>query len=863
MNSQQRQDAKRVIRLPFGLLGFEEVKNYLLLPNSADDRLLSLQMLEGAKRSFLVIPPGLVLPDYQPEISNQDAEVLGLTDATDAVVLNIVTQRESATTVNLKGPIVINRHTLIGKQIIPENASKFGLRHPMNGFRKTARNAGESPVQPAALHARPAPKSVAYSCVVDQDPTLAAQCFIWVNCLLEIQQVPPENIFVHHPDIANADFAAWLKSRRVNLVKIKPFDARSPHCNKLQQLKTFIKGEFDRVILMDCDTAWVGNAPFPSVGPAAGKIVTNANPPESILARIFHEAGVGEPNWVPVTFQRGPDLQFSDRNNLNGGLYVLAGSLVPQIDAAWRRWADWCLDHRHLFGSYGIHVDQVSFALALRELGIWADLLPNEWNFSIHVPAAELSDLTPQIIHYHRQIGAHFKIKLVGLPKPDQAISALNERIEGFLGRHFVNSVFWDLRYRIDPNLGSGVGSRGDCLVDKRQWLEYALETFANKKVVDIGCGDLEVIRTLPLKNYVGLDVSQEALALARPKRPDWRFTHIAADEPALLKGDAVVCLDVLIHQRREDEFNALIQRLANAAGERLIVSGFNEPQSSAGICSFHRPIVAALEETGLFSEISVIGKYRDLSLVVADKRRAGFAAHPNDMSAADFNEASRLSKRADLLRLLADLSRETFGFYTRHFPRTIEYPWVAEKLEWLRPGQRVLDLGAGLNPLPLFLARRGIRVDTLDSHPVKRVPPADSTWNEWGFYDYAQVHSNLRSHQLDAAAFEPDSPLDVVYSVSVIEHMPRATWEAVLGRCRSWLAGNGRLLLTIDLIPGTDSLWNYSEGQVVEPVEVHGNVTDFVNCLRSLGFRVTETFTQRQVPKSRTDLLFIDCVVN
>jgi 2-polyprenyl-3-methyl-5-hydroxy-6-metoxy-1,4-benzoquinol methylase len=696
---------------------------------------------------------------------------------------------------------------------------------------------------------------------------MAAQTFIWVNCLLEIQMAPPENVFIHHTGIDNADFASWLESRRINLVKIKPFDARSPHCNKLQQIATFVQRKFDRVILMDCDTAWVGHAPLPRGGPVAAKVVDLARPSEAILTAIFHKAGFGDPDWIPVSVPMGPGVQWTDRNNCNGGVYFLEGAMLPQIDAAWRRWADWCLDHRQLFGEFAVNVDQVSLALAMRELGLSIDSLPIEWNYPVQpaavLPTAQLPDVAPQILHYHRQIGPYFKIERMGVPKPDQAIQMLNERIGGFLARHFVNSVFWNLRYRIDPTLGSGIGSRGDLLLAKRKWLGCALGTFQHKRVVDVGCGDLEVMQTQPIKDYIGLDVSQEALTLARAKRPDWRFVHITAEEPAFVQGDAVICLDVLIHQKRASEFDALIRRLVHAAGQRLIVSGFNEPHPLAETVSFHRPLVAALAETGLFSEISVIGKYRGLSLVVADKRRADSAAHPHDMSAADFNEASRLTQRPDLLRYLVDLSRETFGFYTSHFPRTIEYPWVAEKLESLRPGRRVLDIGAGLNPLPIFLARRGVKVDTVDSHPLVRVPPTDATWNEWGFYDYARMHPNLRSHQLNAFSFEPESPLDVIYSVSVIEHMPRATWEAILGRCRRWLGKNGRLVLTIDLISGTESLWNYSEGKVVEPVDVHGNIGDLVRCLDGLGFTPLESFVSEQVPKSKTDLFFIDCMVS
>jgi flagellar assembly factor FliW len=47
-------------------------------------------------------------------------------------VLNIVTLRNGdRPTVNLRGPVVINRRTLVGKQVIPNNAAQYSLRHPL------------------------------------------------------------------------------------------------------------------------------------------------------------------------------------------------------------------------------------------------------------------------------------------------------------------------------------------------------------------------------------------------------------------------------------------------------------------------------------------------------------------------------------------------------------------------------------------------------------------------------------------------------------------------------------------------------------------------------------------------------------
>lgn len=123
---------ENVVRLPYGLLGFEAVKNYVLLSHPHEEPFMWLRMLDQSNKAFLVVSPFLVMPDYQPDIPDEDAAYLGLTAPADALVLNIVTTRgKSGATVNLKGPIVINRRTFIGKQVIPNNAAKYQLNHPL------------------------------------------------------------------------------------------------------------------------------------------------------------------------------------------------------------------------------------------------------------------------------------------------------------------------------------------------------------------------------------------------------------------------------------------------------------------------------------------------------------------------------------------------------------------------------------------------------------------------------------------------------------------------------------------------------------------------------------------------------------
>lgn len=120
------------VRLPAGILGFEQFKDYMLLANPAEVPFAWLRVAENAALAFVVINPFLILPEYAPDIPEIDAEFLGLKDVNDAILFNIVTLRGSnRATVNLKGPIVINRHTHTGKQVIIANANNYSVEHPL------------------------------------------------------------------------------------------------------------------------------------------------------------------------------------------------------------------------------------------------------------------------------------------------------------------------------------------------------------------------------------------------------------------------------------------------------------------------------------------------------------------------------------------------------------------------------------------------------------------------------------------------------------------------------------------------------------------------------------------------------------
>jgi flagellar assembly factor FliW len=123
---------KTTLRMPLGLLGFERIKEYQLLANPEEAPFLWLQVPQDPALAFLLINPFVAATDYQPDIPEEDARFLDLQTPDDALLFNIVTLRgPSRATVNLKGPIILNRRTFVGKQVVLNNASEYSVQHPL------------------------------------------------------------------------------------------------------------------------------------------------------------------------------------------------------------------------------------------------------------------------------------------------------------------------------------------------------------------------------------------------------------------------------------------------------------------------------------------------------------------------------------------------------------------------------------------------------------------------------------------------------------------------------------------------------------------------------------------------------------
>lgn len=145
-----------VIELPAGLIGFPELKRYVLLDHDKESPFKWLQSLDDGAIAFVLINPLLFKPDYTVEVTEAEVSDLTIQSEEDAVISVIVTMPSNPQnmTANLKAPLVFNLKNRKGKQIIL-NSQEYTTRHNiMEEVRKRAASSEQADVQGVIDQAR-------------------------------------------------------------------------------------------------------------------------------------------------------------------------------------------------------------------------------------------------------------------------------------------------------------------------------------------------------------------------------------------------------------------------------------------------------------------------------------------------------------------------------------------------------------------------------------------------------------------------------------------------------------------------------------------------------------------------------------
>lgn len=120
-----------IITMVEPILGFPYAKRYVILNHKKGSPFKWLQCVDDGSLAFVIINPKLVKPDYVVPLEEEDAKKLQLDSLDDAevYVLVVIPEDPKKMTVNLRGPLVINRKKGLGKQVvIPDDSYPIRYR---------------------------------------------------------------------------------------------------------------------------------------------------------------------------------------------------------------------------------------------------------------------------------------------------------------------------------------------------------------------------------------------------------------------------------------------------------------------------------------------------------------------------------------------------------------------------------------------------------------------------------------------------------------------------------------------------------------------------------------------------------------
>lgn len=118
-----------------GMLGFADVKKYVILGLDETGTFSCLQSTERKEVGFIVINPWKVFKDYDIDIDDSELAAFSDKDINNIAVYSIVTVTEKNMTANLLGPVVINAKTRQGKQVVL-HSSGYTTKHIIKSFAK-------------------------------------------------------------------------------------------------------------------------------------------------------------------------------------------------------------------------------------------------------------------------------------------------------------------------------------------------------------------------------------------------------------------------------------------------------------------------------------------------------------------------------------------------------------------------------------------------------------------------------------------------------------------------------------------------------------------------------------------------------
>jgi flagellar assembly factor FliW len=127
---------KAEVTIPSGLIGLSHLTSFQIIADPDISPFVVLRHQGEEEMDFLAVDPSKVLKEYNLEVSDADAEELGISlSGNSPLILNVAIIQSTEPpkiTANLMAPILFNRETGMGRQVLLENSSSYSAEHQLD-----------------------------------------------------------------------------------------------------------------------------------------------------------------------------------------------------------------------------------------------------------------------------------------------------------------------------------------------------------------------------------------------------------------------------------------------------------------------------------------------------------------------------------------------------------------------------------------------------------------------------------------------------------------------------------------------------------------------------------------------------------
>lgn len=124
-------DPNNTLHFPEGLIGFEDLRKFIVMPNKKEGPLFWIQSVEDPQVAFILTDPTSFYFDYKVVPDKRERQKLGIDENGECLVVSVVTvSTERKVTLNLAAPILFAPETNRALQVILEGTT-FSPQTPL------------------------------------------------------------------------------------------------------------------------------------------------------------------------------------------------------------------------------------------------------------------------------------------------------------------------------------------------------------------------------------------------------------------------------------------------------------------------------------------------------------------------------------------------------------------------------------------------------------------------------------------------------------------------------------------------------------------------------------------------------------